>query len=220
MPQRRRIPACRCRKNALASEAPRTKVVFMFAAACQKARDFTRPVVISRCALDGSCGSSIGAFVVVNREGWVVTAAHILEQLRQLADSKASRQAIEQQRLAIEGNRAIRPKQKRRDLRELDRAAKNVVKDFSFWWGWDGVRIDHVSLLNEADLAIGRLVPFDPTWVASYPTLKDPTRRIDIGTSLCRLGYPFHDITPRYVDGHFELPDGSVHHPLSPSRGY
>lgn len=50
----------------------------MFAQACKRATCFTRPVVISRRYFDRSTDCGCGAFVVINDEGWIVTAAHLL----------------------------------------------------------------------------------------------------------------------------------------------
>lgn len=46
----------------------------MFPDALEIARNFTLPVVISRKASVGKCSSSIGACVVINKEGWIITA--------------------------------------------------------------------------------------------------------------------------------------------------
>jgi len=50
----------------------------MFAHAFRRATCFTRPVVISRRYFDRSTECGCGAFVVINDEGWIVTAAHLL----------------------------------------------------------------------------------------------------------------------------------------------
>ncbi len=71
------------------------------------------------------------------------------------------------------------------------------------------------------DLAIGRLQPFQPEWVTEYPKLKDPAKGMDPGTSLCKLGYPFHKITPTF-DEHtnmFNLPAEAYPPPLFPIEG-
>jgi hypothetical protein len=58
----------------------------MFKDAVRLATAFTRPLVISRKTVSGACGAAIGTFVVVNSEGWIVTAGHNLRQLHQLQD--------------------------------------------------------------------------------------------------------------------------------------
>jgi hypothetical protein len=57
--------------------------------------------------------------------------------------------------------------------------------------------------------------------VASYPVFKDPARNFDPGTSLCRIGFPFHTVEPTYdaTRNVFELPPGSVPLPRFASDG-
>ena len=43
----------------------------MFSAAVPAAAGFTRPIVISSRTAQRGCGATIGAFVVLNRDGWV-----------------------------------------------------------------------------------------------------------------------------------------------------
>jgi hypothetical protein len=51
----------------------------MFRRAYDLVSRFTVPVVISQRALDGTVSCGVGAAVVVNEDGWIVTAAHLLE---------------------------------------------------------------------------------------------------------------------------------------------
>ena len=57
------------------------------------------------------------------------------------------------------------------------------------------------------DLAIAQLEGFDPSSVAAYPVFKDPSKGIEPGRSLCRLGYPFLEIVPQFDEtaNRFEL---------------
>jgi hypothetical protein len=70
-------------------------------------------------------------------------------------------------------------------------------------------------------LAIGRLQPFDPSWVTRYPRFKDPAKPMPPGTSLCRLGFPFHEIKASCdpLTGNFTLAPGSLPVPFFPIEG-
>jgi biotin carboxylase len=57
--------------------------VSVFRAACDIAKDFTFPVVISSRAVDGKIKGGIGTFIVLNDEGWIATCRHIAEQVEQ-----------------------------------------------------------------------------------------------------------------------------------------
>ena len=50
----------------------------MFANAYEKVSRFTHPLIVSVRHFDGTVACSLGAFVVLNPEGWVITAAHLL----------------------------------------------------------------------------------------------------------------------------------------------
>ena len=72
-----------------------------------------------------------------------------------------------------------------------------------------------------ADLALGRIEPFDETSVARFPVFKNPSHGYEPGRSLCKLGFPLHHIQPVYDDkaDRFTLPAGSVPLPMFPLEG-
>ena len=53
----------------------------MFSQCLQNVSKYTLPVIFSRRFYDGRIGSGCGSFLVVNREGWVITAAHIVSDI-------------------------------------------------------------------------------------------------------------------------------------------
>ena len=91
----------------------------------------------------------------------------------------------------------------------------------SVWWGTDGARLVDARVVPAADLALGRLDPFDPASVARFPVLKDPSRGYAPGRSLCKLGFPLHRIEPVYDEqaNTFTLPAGAVPLPMLPLEG-
>ena len=50
----------------------------MFAEAYAKASQFTKPVVASTRNAGGEVTTNCASFVVINPEGWIITAAHVL----------------------------------------------------------------------------------------------------------------------------------------------
>jgi hypothetical protein len=188
----------------------------MFAKACRRAFHFTRPIVISRRGGDKKCSVSIGAYVVLNREGWIVTAYHIVDYLIKLGQSKAAFDEFLRRRAAV---KALPAKQRKRQKRL--KPEPGSTRAWSAWWGWDGVSIEDIHLLPPADLAVCRLEPFDPSWLGKYPRLKNPRKALKPGTSLCRLGYPLHHIEPIYEEAtaNFRLPAGTTPLPFFPIEG-
>jgi hypothetical protein len=192
----------------------------MFAQANVIARGYTRPVVISTCDATDKVSSSIGAYVVLNEDGWILTAWHIIDLLRQRQAQRDAYAAYLAQRKAIEDAADIPAPRKKRDIQRLG-TDRNWVKSFSAWWSYDAVTVEAVSGIPEVDLAVAKLKPFDPAWVTTYPTLRNPDSEPLPGTSLCRLGFPFHTIEPIYdpIFDVFDLPQGSVPPPFFPMEG-
>ena len=54
----------------------------MFQNAIKKIQQFTAPIVISIRRHDGSTSSSIGTYIILNENGWILTANHIVEGIR------------------------------------------------------------------------------------------------------------------------------------------
>ena len=179
----------------------------MFVEALRKAIRFTLPVVLSERFEDGHCEAQIGAFVVINQEGWAVTAGHIVTLDAQNAE------AVERHQQGGTSRRARRRRQQRAK-------PNTVVTVASAWWGWDKVQRVETHSLNEVDLALVKLEPFEPEWVTEYPVFKNP-KDLPYGRSLCRLGFPFHSITPIYHENtqSFQLPSESMPIPFFPNDG-
>ncbi|MCX6338972.1 MAG: trypsin-like peptidase domain-containing protein [Candidatus Aureabacteria bacterium] len=166
----------------------------MFANACGLARRFTRPLIISTRFYDGSVSSGCGAFVVVNHEGWIVTVAHLLQSHHAAQAHAREIEGFKKRNAEIDADDSLTPKEKDAKKTALSPNPKWITNS-SFWWGcWNSTFLNDVRPLPEADLIVGRIEPFDPAWVSNYPMFKDPTRNFDQGTSLCRLGFPFHEI--------------------------
>ena len=171
----------------------------MFADAYEIVTRFTRPVVVSSRTRGGTVTSGLAAFVVLNEDGWFATAAHVLSTW--LAFRK------DQDKIARHAKKGGKPNQR-------------WITNHSFWWGWDGVNLAEVHVRPESDLAIGRLEPFEPGIVSAYPVLKDP-ESLRPGTSLCRLGFPFHELKTRWDQQtqQFMLPEGALPAPFFPIEG-
>lgn len=190
----------------------------MFAKACAIARQYTFPIIISHKKINGECSAGIGTFVIINEDGWFVTAYHIINQLNVLNKQHVAYRELVKKRQAIEADTTlIRPiKQKQLSDLKIDGQA---IENYSVWLGWDGVNIAQMHTLPEVDLAVGRLQNFDKAKVSLYPQFKDPTQPMEQGSSLCKLGFPFHTIKPVYEEGRFVLPPGSLPLPIFPIEG-
>ena len=59
----------------------------MFSKAVPIAASYTRPMVIWSRTAKGVCASAVGACVVLNRAGWILTAGHLLDIVREQQES-------------------------------------------------------------------------------------------------------------------------------------
>ena len=188
----------------------------VFREACTIARNFTLPVVTSIRTVDGRCASGSASFVVINDEGWIVTAAHVIKQFADLSNA-------EQKTRALETQAASNPRMNRRDRRAARSKgpSKDDIDAWAPWWGRDGFQLDmsSVRIVEVADVAVGKLTGFDASAVGAYPVFKDPARDFEPGTSLCRYGFPFIELPTSYDPArkHFALAGDQI--PIFPNEG-
>ena len=193
----------------------------MFSKAVPIAAGFTRSVVISSRTMQGACAGTIGAYVVVNPGGWILTAGHLLDIVRKQQDSARRHAGYRGNVVEFHRDIAADKRYRKKGVRTFHKPAESSVRNHSVWWGVDGVRLVEARIVPAADLALGRLEPFDPKSVPQYPVWKDPSRGVAPGRSLCKLGFPLHRIVPVYDEkaNTFTLPEGSVPLPLFPLEG-
>lgn len=192
----------------------------MFAQACALVRQFMQPVIISIRFYDKTTACDGGNFVVLNEEGWIITVAHLFESFQTFKKHTEAIKEFQTNQQAVQEKPWLTAKQKRKSLHSI-KANPRWITNHSFWWGKDGVSLKDIKILPEADLAVGRLEPFDPAFVKTYPTIKDPTTNLNPGTSLCKLGFPFHELKTSFNEetGNFMLPPGVLPLPLFPLEG-
>ena len=195
----------------------------MFKDACALARQFTFPIIVSQRTVSGKCASSIAAFVVVNDEGWIVTAGHVMQQLNDSIAAATKCQDRIRDEAAINADTTLDDKLRRGRLKALGKTKADDLDRISAMWGHfpNNPQVTTSAIMAEADLAIGKLEPFDPSWVSTYPVFKDPSRDFEPGTSLCKMGYPFHQFQPSFDSAleTFILPAEAVPVPFFPIEG-
>lgn len=193
----------------------------MFAKAYKIASSFTLPIVISSRSNKGVCNSAIGACVVLNRDGWVLTTAHLVAEISRQQNSVMQHNAYGSNVRQLEQDTVSDKRFRKSKVRTFQRPKQGTISDHSVWWGRDGASLQKTIVMASCDLALCHLQPFDPDTVAHYPIFKTPDNDYTPGTSLCKLGFPFHKITPTFDDkaGAFVLPPGAVPLPLFPIEG-
>lgn len=191
----------------------------MFSNAYEITSDFTFPVIISSRHFDKTVNCAVGAFVILNDEGWIITAAHVVNSSFQYNHDKKEIDEYKKKLAEITGNPSLSDKVKRRRKNQLYKN-NNWITNFSFWWGKDGRILDNLIVNPFSDLAVGKLIPFEPKEINNYPIIKNPAN-LKIGTSLCKLGFPFHQIQATFDEktGNFTLNPGSLPIPRFPLEG-
>ncbi|MBR4503551.1 MAG: trypsin-like peptidase domain-containing protein [Candidatus Methanomethylophilaceae archaeon] len=149
----------------------------MFADACRIAKGFTRPVATSLRFQDGAISTILNSFILVNEDGWAITAGHTFDSLVKFEGDRKKIAEINQMNSGSSEPAKMDPK---------------FILNHSFWWGWDGVMIREVTVDRKIDIALVKLANIRPNMVPNYPVFADPND-VSIGSSVCRLGHPFVD---------------------------
>ena len=107
----------------------------MFSRAVAVASGFTRPVVISSRTTKDTCSSAIGAYVVLNREGWILSAGHLLDIVRKHQESAARHRGYRSNVIDFQHDVTADKRFRKRGVRTFDRPAAGSVRNHSVWWG-------------------------------------------------------------------------------------
>ena len=144
--------------------------LIMFQETCKSLLNTVLPIVVAWRTRNGKVNWSIGAGAVVNDEGYLVTAGHILQQIAEL------------------------------DKQVTGTSAKNAKKHLQVThycsvFGMTGARLTKVFVDANIDLGIAKLEGYVPRPDCTFPRFRK--RDIEQGEFLCRAGYPFvEDVKP------------------------
>jgi S1-C subfamily serine protease len=168
----------------------------MFVEACEKAARFTRPAVVSQRDLAGNVTTGVASFVVLNNDGWIITAGHLCFGLLAVQRDQESVRIYDE---AVEGAQLEPEFNRRRNL--LKRIPRNDswIRNASIWWGQDGVRAVEDHVYPPADIMICKLDGLDLS-SAEFPKFKKPDG-LRAGMSLVKIGFPFHEIKGVWDEG-------------------
>ncbi len=149
-----------------------------------------------------------------------MTASHIVQQLTKLEAEKTAFVNHDRERATLQADGTLSEKERRKRIKALNWPKPTSTKDYSVWYGGHAGVVKTFVRLDAVDIAVGRLEPFDPATVTAYPVFKDPSKDFEPGTSLCKLGFPFHSIKPTYDPASgFVLPADALPLPRFPLDG-
>ena len=190
----------------------------MFKEAYKEAVQFTKPVIISTKIFDGEVKCGCGAFILLNKDGWIVTVAHILESFLAFQNHQNEIGSYNIEVEKIKSNTNLTEKQKRKKIGKLN-PNKKWITNHSFWWGANGIKINNFKFFYAGDIAVGKIENYKHINGIKYPKFKNP-KNIEIGTSLCKLGFPFYDINASFNERNgFILAENTLPLPFFPIEG-
>lgn len=192
----------------------------MFANTLKSVIKYTHPLVVSQRFYDGTVECGIGTYIILNNEGWVMTSAHMLGAA--LFAQKHGKEIAEHEKRKSEivSNPKLKPNQRKRLLQKLPFNNKWITNQ-SYWWGRNDTKVNNYIYNTFRDIAIGKLEPFYEENEPIYPIFKNPKNELPPGTSLCKLGFPFHQIKATFDENKkmFSFEPGALPMPRFPIEG-
>jgi len=194
----------------------------MFAEAYKIASRFTLPVIVSNRFHDETVASGLGSFIIINKEGWILTVAHLFQSKIKSDNDKSEIRKFNEDKVKILNDPSLLDIQKRKKIKNLEESSikQKWITNNSLWWGADDFLIEKFEINNELDLAVGQIKNFDAGRIEGYPVFRDPSD-MKHGSSLCKLGFPFHKVDSSFdkVKNAFIIGPGVLPIPRFPLEG-
>jgi hypothetical protein len=141
----------------------------------------------------GAVRGGVGAFVVVNVDGWAFTAAHVFDASKKYEADAQARADRAKRVAAIQSNVKFSPQRKKHEIQSVP-LNPEWLTNVSNWWAYNGV-VASVGYVNEAaDLALVKLDNLPGGSVTGYPVFGNVANRIAPGDYVCKVGFPFNDV--------------------------
>lgn len=171
--------------------------------------------------MDGQCSAGLGAAIILNEDGWVLTAAHVVSELADLSDQVSRNNNRPQEEDRIRADALLNRSEKQKQLRALGKPKPSDAQNYAVIWGFPDMKVHQMKSLSYSDIAVGQIANFDPSRVRVYPRFRDQNTTPDTGRSVCRSGYAFNNIKAEW-DGEsstFTFPDGLFPIPVFVNEG-
>jgi len=194
----------------------------MFVNAIKLVSSFTHPVIISKRLDSGKVECGCATFIVLNSDGWVLTASHVFNDQKLFNQQKEEREKREKSIAAIENDTLLFEKQKKRKISQIPKTPNHIL-NISYWWGANNIQMGQMIGNDLVDLAAVKLSALPPMPADSFPVFNNPSPNfadLPVGRSLCRTGFPFHNIEATFDDtnGLFTLAPGTLPVPRFPNE--
>ena len=149
----------------------------MFQDTCTTLLKTMIPIITAWSTKQGKIGWGVGAGVIINDEGWFITAAHILQQMLNVRLVSLFHDVVDDD---------------------------DPIKHYGSAFGQTGASMAQAFMVEQADMGVGKLKNYTPPNGHVFPKLR--TSGVQRGELLCRIGYPFVDhLQPTWNNGKFEF---------------
>ena len=164
----------------------------MFAKAYEIATQFTCPLLVAVQFYDNTIESGPASFVVLNSDGWIITAAHNYDVHYAFHEHKPQIQEFKEKVEKINAMKNLSDHKRKLLLNELTPNNKWIT-NFAVMLGKEHIPVEESIVYHEHDIAFLRIPTTAIAHRSVFPKIIDP-KKIKYGTSLMKLGYPFLDI--------------------------
>jgi len=125
----------------------------MFAGAYEMASKITKPLITSIRLYNKEVTCGGGAFIIINKEGWVITAHHMVQSFITYKRNQQEIQSYDKKIASIENDNSLTVKQKNRKLKQV-KPNEKWITNHSFWWACDDVL--RISVKSDTGFAPNR----------------------------------------------------------------
>lgn len=191
----------------------------MFTKAYELTTKFTHPLVVTMRFFDKTIDCGLGAFVVLNDEGWMLSAAHNFGASFAFNQHQQELKDYNEKVEKIYSNKQLKD-HKRKSLAKAIKPNPKWITDFAIMLAGQPIAILECYIYREHDLAIFRVDKNVINGQTVFPKIIDPNK-LKHGTSLCKFGYPFVEVKGTFntTTNQFELPIDLLPVPFFPIEG-
>ena len=157
----------------------------MFQTACDRSAHQVHPVIGIVKPASGRLASAIGACILINKEGWFLTARHVFDGTHKMLQSHAMSVTIAQQREAIKADKSLSKRERQKQLRALPPVRK--IEQSASVWGQRNAKLEEFITHPLCDLCLFRVSDLDVPEEYEIPAFRSDD--IKPGEMLCRTGY-------------------------------
>lgn len=168
---------------------------------------------------DGTVDSGLGSFVMLNKDGWAMTAAHNFGVVFSFNQHQPEMKAYQDSLNMINASHQLSEEDKEIQRQSLHPNPKWITH-YSIFLGGNAVNIHENFIHGEHDIAFFRIDTSAINPQTVFPRIKN-YRNISPGISLCKLGFPFVQFAASFDATHnqFVLPLNLLPMPLFPLEG-